>query len=476
MKYFKILLIYFAINCLVHLPFLNLPPSGSHVWRQCNTLGMSRNFAEESMDIFLPRIDRRNETNGITGSHFPLFEWQLACIYKVTGEHYYIARLYSAFIFSMAMLGLYWILLQLGIRQQTAIAGGLALLAIPQFYYDSINAMPDIYALALALLSAGFILKDARQSTFNTILTASLLATFAGLIKFQFLIIPFAFIAYQAFTPRNIARLSISFSFILVPVIVWYQYALELTQINNLKEFGLWIKPISLETKLSTISNNLISDLPELLIGYPLLVTLIVLAIKRSFQFSNSKGFRLVVFWLLGFTAFYFIAIERMMHHSYYFMAILPLIVILLVKGFVKQQWNIQYLYLIIVLNLIWSGLRIIPSRWTEDKRQVPVEFTNKETLSAIRNSIPEGSLCLVGPDKSGCIYFYYTDTEGYSFEDPKELLSIKQEGLFMETLKKAGVRYIICDQGEVMDEVMRQLPEWQEYKAIGAFKIWTHR
>jgi tricorn protease-like protein len=81
-----------------------------------------------------------------------------------------------------------------------------------------------------------------------------------------------------------------------------------------------------------------------------------------------------------------------------------------------------------------------------------------------------------VGPDKSGCIYFYYTDTEGYSFEDPKELLSIKQEGLFMETLKKAGVRYIICDQGEVMDEVMRQLPEWQEYKAIGAFKIWTHR
>ena len=98
MKYLKVLLVYFAVNCLVHLPFLNLPPSGSHVWRQCNTLGMARNFAEESMAITEPRIDRRNESNGITGSHFPLFEWQLAGLYKIVGEHYIVARLYSALI------------------------------------------------------------------------------------------------------------------------------------------------------------------------------------------------------------------------------------------------------------------------------------------------------------------------------------------------------------------------------------------
>ncbi|MFM6984090.1 MAG: ArnT family glycosyltransferase [Chitinophagaceae bacterium] len=428
------------------------------------------------MNIFSPRIDRRNETNGITGSHFPLFEWQLACIYKLTGEHYYVARLYSTFIFSIAMLALYLILVQMGIRETTAIAGGLGLLSIPQFYYDSINAMPDIYALALSLLSAYYILRDSKQASNISILMATVFAIFAGLIKFQFLIIPLSFTAYQAFNPKNIARLSIYFSFILIPVILWYQYAIELTKLNNLKEFGLWIKPISLETKLNTFLNNLVSDTPELLIGYPVLIALMVLIFKRSFKLVNSSGIKLAIFWLAGFGAFYLIVIERMMHHSYYFMAILPLVVIVLVKGVVNQGWHIKYLYIIILLNFVWSGLRIIPSRWSEGKQQIPEEFKNSNTLSAIRNSIPEGSLCLVGPDKSGCIYFYFTDTEGYSFEDPQELLSMKQEGQFMEVLERAGVKYVICDHSEEMDGIMQQLQEWREYKAIGAFKIWTHR
>lgn len=476
MKYLRILLIYFAFTCLVHLPFLNLPPSGSHVWRQCNTMGMARNFSEESMNLFLPRIDRRNETNGITGSHFPLFEWQLAGIYKLTGEHYYVARFYSAFIFSIAMLALYLILVQMGIKERTSVIGGLGLLSIPQFYYDSINAMPDIYALGLSLISAYYILKDGKQANNTSILLATILAIFAGLIKFQFLIIPLAFTAYQTFDAKNIARLSIYFSFVLVPVILWYQYAIELTKLNNLKEFGLWIKPISLETKFNTLFNNLISDVPELLIGYPILIALIVLIFKKSYRLHNSPGMRLGLFWLAGFIVFYIIAIERMMHHSYYFMAVLPLVLIVLVKGLVNQGWHTKYLYLIIGLNFVWSGFRIIPSRWTEDKQQIPVEFKNSHTLSEIRNSIPKGSLCLVGPDKSGCIYFYFTDTEGYSFENPSELLSDKQEGKFMEVLERAGVKYVICDHPEEMDIIMRQLPEWREYKAFGAFKIWTHR
>jgi hypothetical protein len=437
---------------------------------------MARNFAEESMDITQPRIDRRNESNGITGSHFPLFEWQLAGIYKVTGEHYIVARLYSALIFAMAMFAMYLLLIQLGVKTRTALLGGLALLSIPQFYYDSINAMPDIYALALALLSAVFVLRDSQQSNSNTMMAVVVLASLAGMIKFQFLIIPLSFFGFYKISLHTIIRLSLYTSIIVTPVILWYQHAMVLTELNNLKEFGLWIKPISNEQKIATVSGNLLSDMPELLLGYPLLTGLFIIVFKQRKNLQFSALGKTSVLWLAGFIVFYIIAIERMMHHSYYFMALLPLAVILLVKLYVKGVWHLKYLYLLVGLNFIWSAVRIIPSRWVESKRQIPVEFADQDSLKLIRQAIPKHSKCLVGPDKSGCIYFYFTDTEGYSFEDPQELLSTKVEGRFMDILEKAGVRYIICDQAEMMDKVMTQLPEWHEYRAVGAFKIWTHR
>lgn len=476
MKYLKVLLVFFTFNCLVHLPFLHLPPSGSHVWRQCNTLGMTRNFAEESMNILEPRIDRRNETNGITGSHFPLFEWQLAGIYKISGEHYIVARLYSALIFSLAMLGMYALLLQLGIGIPLAIAGGFGLLSIPQLYYDSINAMPDIYALALAILAAVSIVLDSKDRQLKYSLSAVILATLGGLIKFQFLIIPFAFFSFYQRDRSHFIRMSIMAVAIVAPVVVWYRHAIALTQLNNLKEFGLWIKPISGAQKWLTIQSNLVSDLPELLLGYPLLLGLVITIIYRKFTFKRTPLFYSLLLWALGFTVFYIVAIERMQHHSYYFMALLPMFIIVLAKGLSGHAKANVSMYLIVALNMVWAGLRIIPSRWVESKRQIPHEFTEASTLEKIRACIPKGSKCLVGPDKSGCIYFYFTDTEGYSFEDPQELLSVKAEGPLMDIIYQSGVRYVICDHTEAMEAVMKHLPEWREYRAIGAFKIWTHR
>ena len=47
---------------------------GLHVWRQCNTMAVARNFYEEGMDILRPRVDRRGSTDGVTGMQFPSYE------------------------------------------------------------------------------------------------------------------------------------------------------------------------------------------------------------------------------------------------------------------------------------------------------------------------------------------------------------------------------------------------------------------
>src|SRR3989442_1395146 len=84
-KLFLIFLLLF--NALIHFPFLKLPPCGPHVWRQCNTLAVTRNFFEEDMNIFKPRVDQRLDGDGVTGMQFPLYEFVAASLCKITGYH-----------------------------------------------------------------------------------------------------------------------------------------------------------------------------------------------------------------------------------------------------------------------------------------------------------------------------------------------------------------------------------------------------
>ena len=60
---------------------------------------MARNYSEEGMNILEPKIDRRNYTDGITGSHFPLYEWCVAALSKVFGFSDTLPRILNLLIF-----------------------------------------------------------------------------------------------------------------------------------------------------------------------------------------------------------------------------------------------------------------------------------------------------------------------------------------------------------------------------------------
>jgi len=402
----------------------------------------------------------------------------LAVYYKAFGDHYWVSRMYSALVFSFTMFAFYLLLLSLRIDKKLAIWGGIGLLSIPQFYYDSINAMPDIYALGLGFLSAYYIQKFRLNNRINWLIISAILAALGGMIKFQFLIIPLSFYAVFEWSNWNIKKTLLAhFIISTVPVILWYLHAIELTATSNLKEFGLWIKPITAKEKLHTIYTNIVSDSPELLIGYPLLVFLVFIIVKytKHIRFKSEFSY-LIVLWVLGFACFYYVAIERMQHHSYYFMVLLPISILVVVKLANKNHNISKWLPMVVIINLIWAGVRIIPSRWVENAYQVPQELIDINQLSQLRGCIPRGSKSLVGPDKSGCIYFYYLQTKGYSFEDYREINSMKVEGAFMDIIKRHGVRYIISNQGEAFEQLMLVHSEWREIKAVGAFKIWTLR
>lgn len=469
----KVFLLFFFFNLLVHLPFMNLPPSGSHVWRQCNTLAMSRNFAKESMNILEPRIDRRNETNGITGSHFPLYEWVLAAIAGNSPYFETVARYFSLFISSLILLGFYLLLIIKAVPKNYATVSSLLLLSVPQIYYDSINAMPDILALCFSVFALYQLIVFYQKDQIIYALTAFILCLLAGMIKFQFLIIPASSIVFIKLNRRQIFVTSGLLIFTVLPVMCWYRYALDLIALNNLKEYGLWIKPLGWSEIFRTISVNLISDLPELLTGWPLFTGLIIFGIRRLKNMHFTKSTAMYLIWLTGFAFFYAIAIERMQHHSYYFMALIPLPVILITRSLIYEKNGFRILLLICFLNYLWAFARVIPSRWTGDKRGIPAEFADKKSRLSITASIPAGAKTIIGPDISGCIYFYFTGSKGYSFASPEELIEMKADKTLIEIARENGCRYLLVYSNEELKSVLLKIGNKKLLKREGNIEIW---
>jgi hypothetical protein len=466
---FKILLLFLLINCLTHVVFLNLPPSGTHVWRQCNSLAMSRNFAQESMNIFETRIDRRDGTSGITGSHFPLYEWCVAALYKSFGEHDATARIFSLLLFTLFMFASYRLCLEFGHNQKIAIIAGLLMLSVPQFYYDSINAMPDTMAICTSTWAAYYFIKHLKTQNKNFFIFSLILAIVSGLIKFQFLILPYSMLAYELKNKTLWKSKVILFVLSLLPVVFWYRYAIEQTQLNNLKEFGLWIKEISLNQKLETIWGNLISDLPEKLIGWPLTLFLIYQLFFNKIK-TALKLKPIYWFWLLQFVVFYVVAIERMQNHSYYFMTLLPLFVFVVLKNIQNEKRTHQVLMWVFALNMVWAIVRIVPSRWTHEKMQIPEDFKRVSFRDSIKEIIPKGKQVLIGPDVSGCIYFYYTNTKGYSFATAEEF---KEKGpKFIQEIKDRGIEYLVYEDKYNMSKMVAADSNLIEIKNVGNFRI----
>lgn len=67
-------------------------------------MAVARNFYEEDMNILRPRVDRRADTDGITGMQFPSYEWLVVGSYQLLGFHENLPRLLNWLIYTAGIL------------------------------------------------------------------------------------------------------------------------------------------------------------------------------------------------------------------------------------------------------------------------------------------------------------------------------------------------------------------------------------
>ncbi len=473
----------FLLNLLLHLPFVQLPPVGNHMWRQCNTIAVAKNFAFEDNSIIYPRIDRRNETNGITGMPFPLYEWTLGVGIKLFGFSNLLVRLYSLLISTFALFSIYLISLYITKVKFWAWCSSLLLFSLPEFYYHSINALPDVLAMVFALYSLYYWLKikehlnslnESKNKLIILFFYALLTSTLAGLIKIQFLIIPFSTVILFYKSKKNTFYVVLSLLLAFLINILWYYYAINLTKSNNLKEFGLWLKPITIKEGIQSIIQNIVSDTPELLIGWPLFLFLIYLIFKTFKKIQLNPYNKIGILWFIFFIVFYFFGIERMKNHAYYFMVLLPLIVMFSIHLFRLKAIKKQYIYFILFMNFTWTILRIVPNNWINIEKQLPKEFTEKKYLDEFKSYIKPGDRVFIGPDKSGCIYFYFTNTKGFSFANENELFELDTDTIKLNKVFFKKANKLIIKDVKYEKKLLETFPYVKFDKNIGSFRVYN--
>jgi 4-amino-4-deoxy-L-arabinose transferase-like glycosyltransferase len=462
------------LHIVLHLPFINLPPCSIHVWRQCNTLAVARNFYTESGNILEPRVDRRGQGDGITGMHFPAYEWALSKIYFITGETYYAHRLFSLLLSSLSIVAIFFFLREVARDSFFALAGAWCLTWSPEFFYHSINALPDIAAFAAATGTCYTFLRWTYRGGRRLFIATFLLLTLAGLIKIQYFMIT-AFMAgsllsMQKLSFQNLLKGKLLSLILLCSVsgsiiLGWYLHARNMIAQSGLYDYGIEIRSAkSFNEGIAILKRNLISDFPELIINYGslLLVVAAVLLVgkNRLRQRPAAFGFILLAF---AYTGFHLLELHQMRVHQYYMLPALIIVVPIAAAGAVllyrKNKWRPVVLIALIAAPVL-ASVRIIPARWWRDDLGIPKEFVDPVKLKALQNAVPANTLVAAGPDPSGCIFFYFLNKKGYEFRD-QQIVELKS------AYPGAEYVYIYKGGGSGTDA---------PYAEIGDFKIYQIR
>jgi hypothetical protein len=454
-----VLLFTIVISILLHIFFINMPPKSMHLWRQSHTLAVTRNFFEEEMNPMHPRVDNRFDTDGITGSQFPSFEIVLAKIYQFTGEQYWVQRSYCLFLHVLGIWGIFLLGYKLTSNRLMANLSAWIYACSPMLFYYAITALPDDLALPASIFGLYFfltwfekwVLKEARASV--EMILCLFFVTIAGLTKIQYLAVGFFIVAF-VFMQRQKLKPFHWLAFVLFGAIVsslsvsWYIYARWLIEKSGLTDFGLGFNPITdFSEGISILISNLTSSLPELILNYSSFLGIIAAGYFLYKRRDGNLILRISFFvWAGAFIVYHLIELGQMRHHDYYMMPYLPILVIASAYGSF-QLINTRYrniALVLIVIQPILAFARIVPSRFSDAETGANEIFYKPAALEKLVNVVPNDALCIVGPDNSRTIYFYFLHKKGFGFGE---------EGLFDYQIKSyvdKGAEYLITSDTEI--------------------------
>ena len=466
-----------------------MEPRSIHAWRQSDCISFALNFYHNRTNFLEPGVSNLGKTgDGKIASDFPLIQYGVAQIWKVTGVNITIFRLIDLMFLTLGLfycfkIFVYWFnenyLLALLIT-------GILYTSTILVYYGP-TTISDIQAFGLSCMAFYYFITWLDKKQFSYLIGAVFVFLFAGLFKmssaFIYAIALAYFLVRIIFGERESKYALLSFKtivFLAIPFIGWFAWYYHVHLYNELHDndfFLIGILPIwSLEQNEILRIGGLFfkNTLPAILNIYLLffLATLtsawLVLNVR---QFLKERYLRLLIP-VLVFTSYVLLFFEVFSIHDYYFINMIPVFVILL--GLLVQEalenfprvFSTSYLYMFLFLILVAltyqetvvTNARIgfinseEPSSWLtkeesdyyswnnwyDRSRYDVLETISENTLDSIGITKEKQVMCLgdISINRGLCLI----DRLGYSTFNT----NIENSASFIEDKKHSGLEYLI--------------------------------
>jgi hypothetical protein len=465
------LLLLCFITILFYLNAYNLTlskrPAITHQWRQTDCLSITKNFYEEGMSFFSPKIHFQGGTGGKAVSEFPILNYTVAGLWKIFGEHEYIYRMLEYLIFVIAMCTLFNTLIRSKVSPLYAFFIVSIFLTSPLLVYYSFNFIADVPALSFAIMGFCFLFSFINTKIIKYFYFALVFSTLAVLIKAS-AIVPIALLLFFSFidifnfnkffrTERLFTKKAFPITFIILSiglVIAWYKYAVYYNGGSSNGVFLLTVLPIW-EMPEEAILNNLqvlFNVMFPIFFSKPMFFLFFTAIIFVYSNFKKLTGFLMycMVFSTLFFIFYLLFFFQVFNAHDYYLnnLMIYPVVTFVCVGDIIfKMEFKNNYInffrsfvVILIIFNSLYSAAvfrsRTIENleddslcawypflskedkglakylRWRYNSTFQPLESITPDLRKA---GIKREDLTLSIPDESFDVSLYLMDQKGFT-------------------------------------------------------------
>lgn len=195
----KLLVILLLLIFLLRLYHLNTPPlETEESWRQADTESIARNYAEYDFNFFRPNLNYDGPLPNIPALEIQVTTYLIALLYKIFGQHYFLARIVPIAFFMLSAFFLYLYARKvLGFREAAFSLLVYGLLPVNLYYSRAI--MPEAAALMFWIGGLYYFHCWAEERRIPELIASSLLLSFAIMTKppVIFIALPMLYTCYR---------------------------------------------------------------------------------------------------------------------------------------------------------------------------------------------------------------------------------------------------------------------------------------
>lgn len=402
-------------------------------------------------DFFEPRMLSMWSTDGKAMGEFPLLYYLTALGYKVFGEHEFILRLINIIIVSIGLFYLYKLLIKLEFDVFYSMALTFFFFSSTVLIYYTNNYLPDAPAFGITLTAWYFFYTGLKnQRNHKSFYLSIFLFTLASLLKVTYgLNLAAAFLSITIFhyskdkfsSIKNSIPLYVSFLVAATIILCWYIYVIEYNNRNNSVYFLTHLTPIwDLDKAQIELVWNYIYNYWYTSYYYETTFHTFIIIVLLGFIFPKKMNRTFLVLTLsilLGTTLYAIMFYRQFMAHDYYFIAILPALIFLVINSFIA----INNQFPLIIKNIFTKlGILIIillSINYAQEKLQSRYEISG-DIFAEIGNqldgsdkmldsiNISKGAKFLVIGDHTPNGSLYFLNRRGWTLKDTSNYTRIR--------------------------------------------------